>query len=193
MLDKHGAFCENLSMTSVTPNTIAQILTSRMETNLDAVMESLKKHDGKAITTRLEKQLPEVPGEGPWRLRRAYGMTHLDTQSYWFSQGSTGISLLLGYFENASPLNVAWVEDHNNGYFNHRRIRNAGREQTLRNVPLLSTAADVVMRVQAAVAALDAAKSTLAQLLRADTGLASISNDLELLAGLRDLKGNRRT
>lgn len=136
-----------------TRQSVSNLIQEQVESDLpDKILEALRPFDGKPVTKRLLDKLPG--GRAEWRLRRDYGMTHIETIDYWRSRGNKGFSFLLGYSEDAFPLNLLFMEERNPAYFDGRRARNHSRMEVVNNKKLLdemATAMNCVVEAKAAL------------------------------------------
>jgi len=81
------------------------------------------------LSTRVLDKMPG--GKAVWRLRKEYGMTHLETLTYTRSGGSEGMSLLLDWKVTSFPVDVKAIEERNAAYFSARRQRNHSRMEAM--------------------------------------------------------------
>jgi hypothetical protein len=165
-------------------NSVADLLQTHWESDLpDTVLDALRPFDGKPVTTRLLNKLPG--GKDEWRLRREYGMTHLENNAYWRSSGNTGISLLLDWRTDAFLLNIANVEKNNTAYFSARKSRNHSRMEARNDKQLLDQMAATLNAVETAQKQLAAAKAQFEKLTDYGAPFAADKYELERVCGLR--------
>lgn len=112
--------------------TVRQVIKSRIESNEpDLFLEALKPMAGKPITIRLCDKMPG--GSDRWRLRRQYGMTHLETRGY-PGDYKNEYSLLLFHSEQAEPLGTPEeIAERNACYYAGRVERNRKRAQAMQS------------------------------------------------------------
>jgi len=136
---------------------INDILTSRMEdtTVPDAVLAYFSARTGKRITERdVQKLATTTPGASDMRLRKAYGMAHLEWGGYSRTGGNQGHSLLIAYAEKNVTMDPTFLLAHNPGHYSARDERNAARQAALANPTLLATLEAAIARQHAAFDAL---------------------------------------
>jgi hypothetical protein len=146
-----------------TASDVSEFLSDNTEPDTpDRLLQALKAEHGKRITTRLAAKMPG----GPWRIRRQYGMTHLENAGFWGNQEirENGVSLLLGHFVDTRPLDATTIEELNTCYFSARRQRNHARMEARNTRETLQTAADAINGVIKARAELRRAGDELAKL-----------------------------
>jgi hypothetical protein len=176
-----------------TRHTVSAIIAARQESDLpDRVLEALRPFAGKMVTTRIVDKMPG--GRDVWRLRRQYGMTHLENDVYLSSQGSdeNGVSLLLAYTESSFPLDLQFVEDRNTAYFAARKHRNHRRMEARNDGEALDRMAEALNRIQDARAALEAALQDFGELTAYDSVFDPDRYAFERACGLRDENGNTK-
>jgi len=151
----------SIPTTHWTRNDISELIFEGTETETpDRVLEALEGLHGKQITTRILAKLPG--GKAHWRLRRQYGMTHLENEPYWSNRMEVrnapykhgGVTILLGHFETAEPLDVTAIEGLNPSYYEGRRARNHKRMEARNDAALLERSAEAMNGVIAARQAL---------------------------------------
>jgi hypothetical protein len=169
-----------------TPHDVSELIAAETEHDTaDRVLLALKAEHGKRITTRLADKMPG--GSSKWKLRRQYGMTHLENRHYYSVERSgepktawqDKISLLLGHFIIAKPLDATAIETLNPAYFSGRRRRNKIRMETRNDLVVLSSAAATINTVLRARASLKVAEAALATLTSYDAPLGPDSNALD--------------
>ncbi len=116
-----------------------------------AVLEFLKRFEGKAITTRIEAAVNKEFPEEDFRMVRAYGMTQLENGAYRNLQYSPtrqkdwrnwkgGIAILLAHSEAAVPFDSKYLTEHNTQYTKGMPERNAKRAASLKHAERLASA-----------------------------------------------------
>lgn len=145
-------------MITHTRESVRLLIESRIESDMpDRVLASLKKFDGKPITMRIEKHMNAVEPTSSglrWRLMRHYGWTSLKTlyvSSAALVDGRYNVDLMLARSEGAVPLDLAWVEKENGGYFEARRERNRKRVETINSFGTLNALALAMNDAEAAM------------------------------------------
>ena len=135
-----------------TAHDVSEFVAEHTETDLaDRVLAALKSQHGKRITTRIVEKMPG--GKDRWSLRRQYGMTHLENQKFGHDgryENGDGLSLLLGHFESAQPLDSTNIEALNPAYFLGRQKRNHIRMETRNTRETLGAAASAINRLLSA-------------------------------------------
>jgi len=172
-----------------THQTVHDIIQGEWESELpDKIMEALRPFDGKPVTTRILAKLPADNGGGEWRLRRQYGMTHLENAAYGKGDYKHGVSLLLDWKENSFPLEWAKLEERNGAYFSGRRERNHARMELMNTKGRLDAASTAMNRIEAAIEALWNAHADLSKAI-GEALSGSDKYDIERACGWRDEKG----
>jgi len=141
---------------------IKDILTSRMEdtTVADAIRAYFERHAGKRITERdVQKMMAQEAGAPDLRMRKAYGMTHLEWGGYSQTGGNQGHSLLIAYAEKNVVMDPAFLLEHNTSHYSGRDERNAARQAALTNSGLLDALEAAIARQHAAYDALMAVET----------------------------------
>lgn len=173
-------------MANLTSQDVSDIIHAGWESDMpDKVLEALRPYDGKVITTRLLPKLAQATGL-EWRLRRQYGMTHLETVDYGRSSGHTGYSLLVSHTESSTPLNLRDIEERNPTYFSGRRERNHARMEAMNTRDTLDTAADTLNSLRDAYERLTAAYAAWETLAGYGTPLNADKYALERHTGIRE-------
>lgn len=137
-----------------TRDSVSELIFANWESDLpDRVLEALRPLDGKPITTRILAKMPALPESDGWRLRREYGMTHLQTLSYLRSdfRAKHAISLLLAHSEASVPLDCTYVVERNTAYFEARVRRNHARMEARNDRELLDVTAVVMNEIEIAI------------------------------------------
>lgn len=170
-----------------TPHDVSEFTLAHCETDLaDYVLIALRGQHRKRITTRIADKLPG--GKSVWRLRRQYGMTYLENETYGheghYANGD-GLSLLLGHFTDARPLDAHTIEDLNPAYFAGRRARNHIRMETRNTRETLVQAAVAINRLSAAREALRTAEVAMDALTAVDQPLSPDKYALQRALGWR--------
>jgi hypothetical protein len=171
--------------------TLRAHLLARMESDFpDEVLAALQAMHGKPITTRMIGKLPDVPGG--WKLRRQYGMTHLDSGPYTDGLMShpQSIHLLLCHTEASVALDISKIEGLNTSYFKGRRERNAQRQLVLGDEHTLTEAARAMEEVSQAIAALQQTIDYLETFTGWGNALHPEDYSIEQLCGLRNKRGD---
>lgn len=182
-----------------TRQSVHDLIQSRWESDLpDRVLQALRPHDGKPVTTRIEKTLANVfpTGDGKgtfheWRIIRHYGWTSLQNTAYFSTHGCDrdGIDLTLVYSEASVPLDLAWTEAHNAAYFEARRARNHARMEAMNTAGTLDAVAAAMNAVEAAIEALTDAEHRLDDLTKHGETLDPDRYELHRACGLTDVDG----
>ena len=148
-----------------TIHTVSELVREQWESDFaDKVADALRPFDGKMVTTRMLAKLPG--GADAWRLRRQYGMTHLETTKYdgGYLNGD-GLSILLYHSEQSQPLDLRKVmEDHNPAYWDARRKRNHARMELINTREALQALADAMNAAEQAAARLEQAAAQIDRL-----------------------------
>jgi hypothetical protein len=166
---------------------IHDILQAHYESDLpDKVLACLLPHNGKLVGKNLLKSLPEVPGG--WRIRRAYGMTHLESAPYMNGDLSNpkAVSLLLAHSEANVYVDTYSIEERNPAYFSGRRERNHARMEAMNTKHELDAMADAMTEASAALERFETAKARFAQLTACGKHFEPDSYELERACGLRE-------
>jgi hypothetical protein len=117
---------------------IAEIIAGRIEPTepQTTIIATLKKSfEGKQWTKRTVDALIQATGDDTIRLRKAYGMLHLD----WGNWGRNTISdnnggtLLLAHSETSVCVDTADIVSRNPSFFSASTERNTGRTKALKN------------------------------------------------------------
>lgn len=173
-----------------THQTVHDIIQGRWESDEpDKILEVLRQMEGKMLTTRILVKMPG--GRDRWRLRREYGMTHLETWEYTRTQGNGGISLLLDWREDSFPIETAKIEERNTAYFSARRARNHTRMEAMNTKPLLDQMAAAMNHMERAMQELQEARATFEALADYGQPFNPDQYELERACGWRDEKGER--
>lgn len=128
-----------------------QSLEQQQRQQAGAILAVLQQHNGKKLTRRLEPALTAAAGE-PVRLVQQYGMTTLQSETYWRSDANGGVRLTLGYGDNMPVIDADAVEERNVAYFSAADARIAERETFLAGAgpELVDAAAEALRQAQAA-------------------------------------------
>jgi len=165
-------------------NSVSELIRENWESEEpDKILQALRPMDGKQVTTRILDKLPG--GKERWRLRRQYGMTHLEENSYWRTDGNHGISLLMAHTEASFPLNVNELEQKNAAYFSGRRERNHKRMEASHTRELLEKMADAMNKIERAKAALQAGMAEFDALTAYGEPFSQDQYELERACGIR--------
>lgn len=171
-----------------TRQSVHDLIQSRWESDEpDKVLEALRPFDGKPITTRLLDKMPG--GRERWRLRREYGMTHLETLTYLRSGGDAGTSLLFNWTEASVPLEWAQLEERNAAYFKGRRERNHARMEAMNTRETLDDIAEAMNDAEQAIEQLQLAQERIEELTDYGTPLNPERYAIEKACGLDDRDG----
>jgi len=113
------------------------------------IREVLKEFEGKLVSKRIIARLTEAWGEHRFRLRRQYGMTHLEWGDYGQymepKEGEyPGGSLLLAHSEKNVLVDMIYLDEHNQAYFGAAVSRNRNRNRASRNLLNLTRLAFVI-------------------------------------------------
>lgn len=173
---------------------VHDLLQNEWESDLpDKVIEALRPHNGKLVGKNLIKYLPEVP-DG-WRIRRDYGMTHLESWEYTRSQGSSpkkhSLSLLLAHSESNVYIDVDDIEKRNPAYFSARRERNHARMEAMNTKETLDGVAQAMSDAAYALEYFQRTIEALNKWTEYGAPVSADKYDIERAVGLRDSKGER--
>lgn len=173
-----------------TRDSVSELIFSRWECDLaDRVLEAIRPFEGKPITTRMLAKLPALPDGDSWRLRRQYGMTHLETLTYATGTGRHRFSILLAHSEAAVPLDLAYVLEHNPADYRGRFERNHARMEARNDRALLEAVAGAMNDAERAIVALERAQDRLRTLTEVGSPAGPERYELERACGLADVDG----
>lgn len=176
-----------------TRQSVSDFLLERTESDLpDKILECLRSYTGKAVTTRILDKLPG--GKNEWRLRRQYGMTHLENNAYWRSSGSAegGISLLLAHTEASFTFDANDMVQRNAAYFSARKERNHTRMEARNDAAKLDRMAAVLNRIERATQELQNAWADLDTLTEYNEPFAADKYAFQRLVGVSHGHGELR-
>ena len=128
-----------------------QALEQQQRQQAGAILAVLQQHNGKKLTRRLEPALAAAAGE-PVSIVQQYGMTTLQSETYWRSDANGGVRLTLGYGDNMPVIDADGVQERNIAYFSAADARIAERETFLAGAgpELVDAAAEALRQAQAA-------------------------------------------
>lgn len=170
-------------MQTHTATSLARLIATSMEPeHAERVLAALRPLNGQPITTRLLDKLPG--GRVEWRLTRDLGRTQIKNRAS-MRISAEGIELTLAHSEACVPLDVAWVERENVGYFAARRQRNAARAQAIADSGMLGRVAFAMNEVQDLLQKLAFAKEQFETFIREGEPCYVVRYDLERACGLR--------
>lgn len=89
--------------------------------------------EGKLLTEPLLKKMQEATGDPTLRIRRQYGMTHIEWGGYGESRGERGGSIILAWSEKNVRIDTKLIEEKNAAYFSALLERNETRRKALTN------------------------------------------------------------
>jgi hypothetical protein len=97
----------------------------------DILLKVLSEHEGKMLTKRISDKL-EAAGLKEVRIRRQYGMAHIDWGSYGLkSPDRDNGSLLVAHSEKNVHIDMDYIMRQNSAYFSARDERNRAREKVV--------------------------------------------------------------
>jgi hypothetical protein len=116
-----------------------------------AILSVLQQHAGKKLTRKLEPALTAAVGE-PVSIVQQYGMTTLQSETYWRSDADGGVRLTLGHGDTLPLINTEEIQQRNPAYFAAADKRIAERESFLAGAgpELVDAAAEALRQAQAA-------------------------------------------
>lgn len=128
-----------------------QALEQQQRQQAGAILAVLQQHNGKKLTRRLEPALSAAAGE-PVTIVQQYGMTTLQTETYWRSDADGGVRLSLCNGDTLPVIDAEGVERRNLAYFAAADARIAEREEFLAGAgpELVDAAAEALRQAQAA-------------------------------------------
>ena len=176
-----------------TRQSVSDFLLARTESDLpEQILQALQSYTGKMVTTRILDKLPG--GKDEWRLRRQYGMTHIENNAYWRTSGSAenGISLLLAHTEASFPFDAADMVKRNPAYFDGRKNRNHKRMEARNDAAKLDSMAAVLNRMERAAQELQNAWADLETLTEYGSSFAPDKYTFERLVGVSHGHGELR-
>lgn len=164
---------------------VKAVLESQMESDEpDAILEILKKQEGKQITKRTLALLPG--GAERWFIRDNIGMLHLEDREYRCHNGGKGISLLIAHHTKNVMIDTAKIVERNTAYFKGRIERNAKRRAALADGSLLGRFADAMTLVLDAVQQLEEETKNLQMFIGYGARMSPDQYEWERLAGIRE-------
>ncbi len=142
---------ENIRQTTRQTVSAEQALEQQQRQQAGAILAVLQQHNGKKLTRRLEPALTAAAGE-PVSIVQQYGMTTLQSETYWKSDANGGVRLTLGYGDNMPVIDADGVQERNIAYFSAADDRIAERETFLAGAgpELVDAAAEALRQAQAA-------------------------------------------
>lgn len=172
-------------MKEITVEKVRNVLESNLESDEpDAILEILRKYEGKQLTKRI---LPHLPGGAErWYIRNCAGMTSLEDREYLRHNGGRGISLLVAHQTINVTIDTAKIIALNTAYFTARVERNSKRREALKSGGLCGLMSDLLNEVAAAQAKLDKAKAELTKVTGYGEMMSPDQYEWERLAGIRE-------